>query len=193
MLVMQLSLFCRGRVVGVSWLFSLLWIQSISKEAKKEIRMIVRKLRLEKGWSQEQLAEICGLSTRTIQRIERGQKPSLESLKSLAAVFEIEVTDLTKETAMSQQAQITAEEEKAIVYVRDIKGFYTHLVIYLVVIGILTALNLIRRPDHIWVTWPAIGWGIGVLMHGLNVFEIINLFGPRWEKRQIDKRLNRRQ
>ena len=34
--------------------------------------MIVRKLRLQRGWSQEQLAEMSGLSTRTIQRIERG-------------------------------------------------------------------------------------------------------------------------
>jgi len=153
--------------------------------------MIVRKLRLDKGWSQEQLAEISGLSVRTVQRIERGQKPSLETLKSLAAAFEIEVTDLTMETTMSNQAKMTAEEEQAIVYVRDIKGFYTHLIIYAVVIVLLFVLNLIRRPDHIWAVWPAIGWGIGVLFHGLNVFEVFNLFGPGWEKRQIDKRLQR--
>lgn len=62
--------------------------------------MIVRKLRLNKGWSQEQLADLCNLSVRTIQRIERGQKPSLETLTSLAAVFEINVSDLTTETNM---------------------------------------------------------------------------------------------
>lgn len=154
--------------------------------------MIVRKLRLEKGWSQEQLAEMSGLSTRTIQRIERGRKPSLESLKSLAAVFEIDVTDITQETTMPHQAQITMEEEKAIVYVRDIKGFYTHLIIYIAVIAILAAFNLIRRPDHIWFFWPALGWGIGVLLHGLNVFEVFSLFSPEWEKRQIEKRLKKR-
>lgn len=32
--------------------------------------MIVRKLRLQRGWSQEQLATLTGLSVRTIQRIE---------------------------------------------------------------------------------------------------------------------------
>ena len=36
----------------------------------------------------------------TIQRIEKGQKASLESLKSLAAVFELQVSDL-QETAMN--------------------------------------------------------------------------------------------
>ena len=51
--------------------------------------MIVRKLRLKKGWSQEQLAQMADLSVRTIQRIERGQKAGLESLKSLAAVFDL--------------------------------------------------------------------------------------------------------
>ncbi len=56
--------------------------------------MIVRKLRLQRGWSQEQLAAFTGLSVRTIQRIEQGQQPGLESLKALAAVFELEVAQL---------------------------------------------------------------------------------------------------
>ncbi len=153
--------------------------------------MIVRKLRLENGWSQEQLAEICDLSVRTIQRIERGQKPSLESLKSLAAAFETEVTFLTKETDMSNKSNISKEEEKAIIYVRDIKGFYAHLITYVIVIIGLFTLNLLRSPNNIWAVWPAIGWGIGVAFHGLNVYEIFNLFGVNWEKRQIDKRLKR--
>ena len=153
--------------------------------------MIVRKLRLEKGWSQEQLAEISGLSVRTIQRIERGQNPSLESLKSLAAVFETEVSDLQKEAAMSNQAKVSTEEEQAIIYVRDIKGFYTHLIIYIVVVGTLFTLNITRSSNHIWAIWPALGWGIGVLFHGLNVYEVFNLFGVDWENRQIKKRLKR--
>ena len=63
--------------------------------------MIIRKLRLQRGWSQDQLSQMTGLSIRTIQRIERGQKPSLESQKSLAAVFEINLTELQVEQDMS--------------------------------------------------------------------------------------------
>jgi len=151
--------------------------------------MIIRKLRLENGWSQEQLAEISGLSVRTIQRIERGQKPSLETCKSLAAVFEINVSDLTVEADMTDQTTMSPEEEKAIVYVRDIKGFYNHLIVYVVVIACLSALNLIRSPNHFWAVWPALGWGIGLLFHGLNVFEVFSFLGVDWEKRQIEKRL----
>lgn len=162
--------------------------------------MIVRKLRLEKGWSQEQLAEFCELSVRTIQRVERGQKPSLETLKALAAVFEIDVSDLSdlsgttdksREAGMTEKATLSTEEEKAMIYVRDIKGFYNHLIKYGLVISFLFLINIIKSPDYLWVIWPALGWGVGVLLHGLNVFEVFNFFGPEWEKRQIEKRLNK--
>ncbi len=49
--------------------------------------MLIQKLRLQRGWSQEQLAELSGLSVRTIQRLERGQPASVESLKALGAVL----------------------------------------------------------------------------------------------------------
>lgn len=59
--------------------------------------MIVKKLRDQKRWSQEQLADACGLNVRTIQRVERGNKASLETLKCLAAVFEVDISTLTEE------------------------------------------------------------------------------------------------
>lgn len=51
--------------------------------------MGLKSLRLEKGWSQEQLATISGLSERTIQRAERGDMPSLETVRALAVSFEL--------------------------------------------------------------------------------------------------------
>jgi transcriptional regulator with XRE-family HTH domain len=62
--------------------------------------MLIQKLRLQRGWSQEQLAEVSGLSVRTIQRLERGQTASLESLKALGAAFEIDFSHL-KEPEMN--------------------------------------------------------------------------------------------
>lgn len=67
--------------------------------------MIVRKLRSKYGWSQEQLAELCGLNVRTIQRVENGNKASLETLKSLASVFEVDISTLTEEiTVIDKEA-----------------------------------------------------------------------------------------
>jgi transcriptional regulator with XRE-family HTH domain len=65
--------------------------------------MKIQERRLERGWSQEELARHSGLSTRTIQRIEGGQKAGLESLKCLAAVFETSISTLMQEQTMSKQ------------------------------------------------------------------------------------------
>jgi transcriptional regulator with XRE-family HTH domain len=59
--------------------------------------MIVKKLRVERNWSQEQLAEFCGLNVRTIQRVESGNQASIETLKCLASVFEVDISKLTEE------------------------------------------------------------------------------------------------
>jgi transcriptional regulator with XRE-family HTH domain len=59
--------------------------------------MIVKKLRERRNWSQEQLAIMAGLSTRTIQRIESGNKASIESLNALASVFEVDISKLKEE------------------------------------------------------------------------------------------------
>ena len=154
--------------------------------------MVVRKLRLKRGGSQQQLAEFSGVSVRTIQRIERGQTPGLETLKSLAAVFEIDLTELQQETPMSTTEPTTYEEQRAIEQVRDIKGFYSHLITYVIVISCLFALNLILQPGYIWAKWAAFGWGIGVISHGISVFEVFNFFGPEWEKKQVEKRLGKK-
>ena len=55
---------------------------------------MIKSLRTKHHYSQEQLAQMSGLSLRTIQRVESGQSASLETLKSLAAVFEIDVDTL---------------------------------------------------------------------------------------------------
>ena len=49
--------------------------------------MDVRSLRIERGWTQEELASRAGLSTRTVQRIERGGRANLASLQALTAAF----------------------------------------------------------------------------------------------------------
>jgi len=57
---------------------------------------VIKTQRSNRAWSQTQLAEVSGLSLRTIQRIEKTGVASLESVKSLASVFEIDVKDIQK-------------------------------------------------------------------------------------------------
>ncbi|GAC18704.1 helix-turn-helix domain-containing protein [Paraglaciecola arctica] len=62
--------------------------------------MILKELRISRHFSQEQLAQMSGLNVRTIQRIESGKNASLESLKCLASVLDIDVSTLNQEKFM---------------------------------------------------------------------------------------------
>lgn len=48
-------------------------------------------------------------------------------------------------------------------------GFYVHCTVYLGVIALLAAINLMttRYP---WFLWPALGWGFGIFSHWMGVF-----------------------
>jgi transcriptional regulator with XRE-family HTH domain len=155
--------------------------------------MLVQKLRLQRGWSQQQLAELSGLNVRTIQRIEKGQEPSVESLKSLAAVFNVEFSTL-KEQGMDNviSESQSAEETLAFNQVRKLKGFYIHLAQYVLVIAVLTIINALTTPNRWWVQWVVMGWGIGVFFHWLQISERFSFFGSKWEKEQVEKRLGRK-
>lgn len=48
---------------------------------------MIRQLRAERGWTQQQLAEIADLSLRTVQRVENQGVASNESVSALAAVL----------------------------------------------------------------------------------------------------------
>ncbi|MDK2594117.1 helix-turn-helix domain-containing protein [Pseudoalteromonas obscura] len=59
--------------------------------------MVLKQLRLSRSLSQEQLAQMSGLSVRTIQRIEAGGNASLESQKCLAAALNVSIAILNQE------------------------------------------------------------------------------------------------
>jgi hypothetical protein len=56
-------------------------------------------------------------------------------------------------------------------------GFYIHLAVYLVVNGLLLTINLLTAPGEYWFLWPLLGWGIGLLFHGLGVFVFVDGIG----------------
>ena len=155
--------------------------------------MLVQKLRLQRGWSQQQLAELSGLNVRTIQRIEKGQEPSVESLKSLAAVFNVEFSTLKEQGMVNVIIESqSAEEILAFNQVRKLNGFYIHLAQYVLVVALLAVINVLTTPNRWWVQWVIMGWGIGVFFHWLQISERFSLFGSTWEKEQVEKRLGRK-
>ena len=154
--------------------------------------MLIQKLRLQRGWSQEQLAEVSGLSVRTVQRLERGQPGSLESMKALAAVFETDLDRLKEPTMDAPRSDVRPDEALALAHVRKVKSFYVHLTQYLIVISILAVVNLTSYPNYLWFVWPALGWGLGLLAHGAAVFNVVPFLDGAWERRQVEKFLGRK-
>lgn len=82
--------------------------------------------------------------------------------------------------------------EQAKKKVKDIKGFYTHLTVYLLVnlflvvaqMGLFSGSFRIGMPEWSYLTTPFF-WGIGLLFHGLHVFkDQVPLF-KNWEQRKI--------
>lgn len=55
----------------------------------------VKLLRLQKNWTQQHLADVCDLSMRTIQRVEKDGVASHETISAYAAIFELSSTDIT--------------------------------------------------------------------------------------------------
>lgn len=59
----------------------------------------VQTTRLERGWSQDELAEQADLSRPTVSRVERGEDPSMRTARKLAMALDLSV-------------EITGQEEK---------------------------------------------------------------------------------
>ena len=142
----------------------------------------IKKMRLERHWSQDQLAEMSGLSIRTIQRIENGENAGLESLKSLAAVFETNIADSDKKVEMEQ---IRKEEA----YVQNVKGLYKLLAIAILSLVVPFILAVSDSSNWTVFLWILLSWGVILGVYSLNVFDF---FGDEWKRKLIKKRFKKK-
>jgi len=55
---------------------------------------LVKNIRKEHGWSQEDFAGLSGIGVRTIQRIESGEKANVETLRAIATILNLDVSTL---------------------------------------------------------------------------------------------------
>ena len=69
--------------------------------------------------------------------------------------------------------------------VEEIKGFYTHIVVTILIIPFLVFINLKFVPQFHWFWFPIFGWGLGLTIQAFRVFVDDGGFGRSWEKRKI--------
>ena len=74
--------------------------------------------------------------------------------------------------------------EQALKQARELRGFYNHLLVYVVVNTFLFAIDYLGGAEDWWFYWPLLGWGIGVAVHGINVYLGTRAFGADWEERK---------
>jgi hypothetical protein len=101
--------------------------------------------------------------------------------------FSVALPMLTQQVSVSETQQSYIEEKryaKAKEHVKAIKEFYSNLMAYCVVIPFLWWINL-KTTDFLWAFFPTIGWGFGVLAHGMEAFGYNPLWGKRWQERKI--------
>lgn len=77
---------------------------------------------------------------------------------------------------------------KAVKRVQEIKGFYIHLTIFMVVGIISLIVGWILSYELFMVFLFSLGgWVIGVAVHGLNTFGLNIILGERWEQRKLEE------
>jgi hypothetical protein len=81
--------------------------------------------------------------------------------------------------------------ERAQQRVKDLKDFYTHLVVYILVNTLLVVIDLLDNDAGDantllgldWAYWPILGWGIGLTVHAFTVFFPFS----GWEERKTQQ------
>ncbi|RDW19747.1 2TM domain-containing protein [Oceanobacillus chungangensis] len=68
--------------------------------------------------------------------------------------------------------------------VQNLKGFYQHLLSYILVNIMLFIINMVTDASHWWFIYPLMGWGIGLIAHALSVYSD-GFMGADWEERKI--------
>ena len=136
----------------------------------------IKAWRDDRNWSQEDLAELSGVSVRTVQRIENGNATSRDSAASIAAAFNVDLNTLT--------LNINGEVEKATVHQaqKSILGLklsvWIHLAAFIFVVFVWVVIDLVGslhfgRPMSYWFAVPALWWFVGLLGHAMALFIVI--------------------
>lgn len=129
----------------------------------------------------QNIADRYGLITDRGVKIENNNKTFKVSLPLL-----YKITDI-----MYQDNLENSKYVKAVERVEKLKEFYQNLVSYCLVIPFLIFINLRFSPNFYWFWFPAIGWGIGLTFHFLEVNNYNIFLGSNWEERKIKEIMDR--
>lgn len=126
----------------------------------------IKRWREERHWSQEHLAELAGIGLRTVQRIENGETASQDSLKALAAAFNVDVMALSVDPRVEAAEAVQREQARKAASLR--LSFWIHLASYLMGMVIFAGISIGMGSASVML-WPAIWWTVGLSGHAVTV------------------------
>lgn len=80
---------------------------------------------------------------------------------------------------------LSVAEREARRQISRLRGFYQHLLVFVVVNSGLVAINLLASPERLWFYWPLLGWGIWLALHAAATFSHGRWLGAEWEERKL--------
>ncbi|WP_395054529.1 2TM domain-containing protein [Flavobacterium sp.] len=80
--------------------------------------------------------------------------------------------------------------------VKKIKGFYTHLIVYIVINVMIVIVNIQNlKPGESYFKlenfYTAFFWGIGLMADSLSTFMPTIIFGKNWEEKKIKEMMEK--
>jgi hypothetical protein len=110
---------------------------------------------------------------------------------------------MPEQAALIEEMQMTSPEDPAYVEAREearrqargLRAFYMHALVYLAVMAMLVAINISSGDawrGNWWVQWPAMTWGMLLVLHGIFANGAISIFGRDWEDRKVEELMRQR-
>ena len=114
------------------------------------------------------------------------------SVEKQAEKFTVKLPLLTQKTSIMETTDNLESTKylRAVERVEEIKGFYSSLIAYCIVIPFLIFINLKFVPQFHWFWFPIMGWGIGLTFQAFKAFAYNPFLGRGWEERKIQEYMN---
>lgn len=114
------------------------------------------------------------------------------SVEKTSDSFTVKLPLLTQKTTNMTTSENIENSKylRAVERVEEIKGFYSSIIAYCIVIPFLIYINLEYVPQFHWFWFPIMGWGIGLVFQGFKAFAYNPFLGRNWEERKIQEYMN---
>jgi len=111
------------------------------------------------------------------------------SITKTSTTFVVKIPLLTKTMHLMKTSRDYENSQyvKAVEHVGKLKEFYQNIASYIIFMPFLVFVNLYVSPEFHWFWFPMFGWGMGVVFHGLDVYNYSLFLGRNWEQEKIEE------